>query len=123
MVLLHQRLLSQACSGGSHWLRAVTSAVTDSHDPVLQRSLVWARSLKGCSLVPAPLEVAASGLLQLRSLTRVCFGGGCRLRPATTVVADLCPVPPRSLAQACSLSGVMPFLKANIRFRRYGLNT
>lgn len=50
-------------------------------------------------------EVTALGLLWQRSVAQACSGGGRWLRPATSEVADSCPVLPRSLALVCSLSG------------------
>ena len=54
-----------------------------------------AYSLSSCSLVPAPMEFAGSGLLQQRSLTQTCF---CRCPwsgPTPTEVSGSCLLPQR----------------------------
>lgn len=75
-----------------------------------QRSLAWAYSLSGPSLVSAPVEVAALDLLWQRSLAQAYFGGGCWLRSNPAGVPDLVPVPQTSLAWACSFSSHSPVL-------------
>lgn len=67
LYLLLWRLLFQARSGGCNLLRPVSVDVPGLGQ-VLQRSLPQACSLNGCSLVSAPLGVAASGMIRRRLL-------------------------------------------------------
>ena len=66
--------------------------------------IIWACSHRDCLLGAAPAEVAALGLLLLRSLTQVYSHRCSWLGPAPAEVLGLGPVLKRSLAWACSLN-------------------
>ena len=97
---------------------------------VLQRSLAWAYSLISGSLIPAPVEVAASGgghlflqmsLLPRRSLTGAWSHRCLWFRPAPSVVTPLYLLLWRSLLRACSNRALISSLLTR-RLMSYAVN-
>ena len=118
-------LLPWTCSSRDCWLRPDILEVTDSHSfpqrsliwacslssgshlPAPEKSLTWSLSCYGHSLVHAPVEFIASGLLQRSLLVWACFNrlpwpGPTPMKfldfgPTPSKVPGLDPVPQRSL--------------------------
>ena len=86
------------------WFMSAPAEVAISHQ-VQQRSLTWACSLSGGSLVPAPVEFTASGLLWWRSWAQACFFRCLWLGPTPSGVPGLGQVLQGSLTQAYPVRG------------------
>ena len=91
------------------WLRPVPTDVSGlglflqmlmAWPQVLQTSLAWACSLSAHSLVPAPVEVAALGLLRWRWLAQAFPTKDCWFRSDTTDAPDSSLLPQRSLKRS-----------------------
>lgn len=99
MGLLQWILLAQVCSCGGHCLESVLAEFTDS-GLFQQRSLAQAFSHRYPWLGPAP-----SYLVQQSYLAQVCSLGGHSVVPASVEVAALGLLWLKSLAQACFSEG------------------